>query len=170
MKHLVSAAVLIGFSLASVYGAGASQDMVVTEGIVNAPIAEVWRMWTTKEGTESWMVAKSEIDLRVGGSFRTSYNKASTLEGDDSIHHVILAFDPLKMFAMHTIKPPKNFPFPNAILKTWTVVYFEPVGETKTKVTGRMLGFTDDDESQKMRAFFETGNNTTLEALIKKFQ
>jgi hypothetical protein len=115
------------------------------------------------------MVAKTEIDMRVGGSFRTSYSKTSSLDDDASIHHVILAFDPLKMFSMHTVKPPKNFPFPNAILKTWTVVYFEPQGDFKTKVTAHMLGFTDDEESQKMRAFFEAGNKTTLDALIKMF-
>jgi hypothetical protein len=33
-----------------------------------------------------------------------------------------------------------------------------------------MLGFTDDEESQKMRAFFERGNQQTLESLIKRFE
>jgi hypothetical protein len=33
-----------------------------------------------------------------------------------------------------------------------------------------MLGFTDDEESQKMREFFVKGNQTTLDNLIKKFQ
>jgi hypothetical protein len=71
---------------------------------------------------------------------------------------------------MRTVKPPKGFSFPNAILKTWTVVYFEPLGASRTKVTAHMLGFTEDEESQKMRAFFETGNRTTLDNLVKKYQ
>jgi len=148
----------------------ASPDIVVTEAVIDAPVAEVWKAWTTKEGIESWMVAKTAIDLSVGGTWRTSYNKSSNLDDDESIRHTILAFDPLKMFSMRTVKPPKNFPFPNAIARTWTVVYFEPAGASKTKVTAHMLGFTDDEESQKMRAFFEVGNRTTLDSLVKKYQ
>jgi uncharacterized protein YndB with AHSA1/START domain len=149
-------------------GSSASVDAIVTEAVINAPVAEVWREWTTKEGLESWMVAKTEIDLRVGGTWRTSYSKTSSLDDDESIRHTILAYDPMKMFSMRTVRPPKNFPFPNAILNTWTVVYFEPAGESRTKVTAHMLGFTDDEESRKMRAFFEDGNRRTLDSLVKK--
>ncbi len=144
-------------------------EPVINEAIVNAPVAEVWKAWTTKEGMESWMVAKTDVDLRVGGLWRTSYSKASNLDDDTSIHQSILAFDPGHMFSFRTMKAPKNFPFPNAILKTWTVVYFEAVGDAQTKVTARMLGFSGDEESQKMRAFFETGNKTTLDNIVKKF-
>jgi hypothetical protein len=37
------------------------------------------------------------------------------------------------MFAFRTVKFPKGFPFPNAILKAWTVVYFEPVATGRPK-------------------------------------
>ena len=147
----------------------AATEPIVNEAIINAPIAEVWKIWTTAEGMQSWMVAKTDIDLRVDGLWRTSYSKASNLDDATSIHHRILGFDPGHMFSFHTVKAPKNFPFPNAILKTWTVVYFEPAGDARTKVTIRMLGFTEDEESQRMRTFFETGNKSTLDSLIKKF-
>src|SRR5215468_2253878 len=99
-----------------------STDPIVTEAVINAPIAEVWKDWTTKDGIESWMVAKTEIDLRVGGTWRTSYSKDSNLEDDTSIHHTVLAYDPGRMFSFRTVKTPKNFPFASAISKTWTVV------------------------------------------------
>jgi|SRR5881409_1839529 len=150
--------------------AAALSEPIVSEAVINAPIGEVWKVWITKEGIESWMVAKTDIDLRVGGTWRTSYSKDSNLNDDMAIHHTILAYDPGRMFAFRTIKPPKNFPFPTAILKTWTVVYFEPVGESRTKVTVRMLGYEDNAESQKMRAFFESGNKTTLDNLMKKYR
>jgi uncharacterized protein YndB with AHSA1/START domain len=148
----------------------ASVDPVVTTGIVNAPVNEVWKVLTTKEGIESWMVAKTEFELRVGAIWKTSYSKASTLDDDAAIHHTILAYDPGRMFSFRTIKYPKGFAFPNAIAKTWTVLYLEPVGDGQTRFTGRMLGFTDDEESRKMRAFFEQGNQQTLESLIKRFE
>ena len=143
---------------------------VVTEATVNAPVDQVWKMFTTREGIESWMVAKTDIDLRIGGMWRTSYSKSSTLDDDTSIHHRILSYEPGRMLSFQTIKFPRNFPFPNAILKTWNVVYFESAGEGRTKVTTHMLGFGDDDESQKMRAFFEVGNKTTMDSLVKRLQ
>jgi len=173
MKRLILCTLVVaaGFVIgAAPLAISASVDPIVTEAVIAAPVAEVWKVWTTKEGIESWMVAKTEIDLRVGGIWRTSYNKSSNLDDEESIRHTILAFDPQKMFSMRTVKPPKNFPFPNAILKTWTVVYFEPIEGSRTKVTAHMLGFTDDEESQKMRAFFEAGNRTTLDSLVKKYQ
>jgi uncharacterized protein YndB with AHSA1/START domain len=172
MKHAVLSILLIvaGLSTGVPRAISASVDPVVTEAVVDAPVAEVWKAWTTKEGIESWMVAKTDIDLRVGGAWRTSYSKSSNLDDDESIRHTVLAFDPLRMFSMRTVKPPKNFPFPNALMKTWTVVYFEPLGELRTRVTAHMLGFTEDEESQKMRAFFEAGNRTTLDNLVKKYQ
>jgi uncharacterized protein YndB with AHSA1/START domain len=148
----------------------ASVEPVVTTGVVNAPPSEVWKVLTTKEGIESWMVAKTEFELRVGATWKTSYSKDSTLDDDAAIHHTILAYDPGRMFSFRTIKYPQGFAFPNAIAKTWTVVYLEPWGERQTKVTVRMLGYADDDESLKMREFFERGNQQTLEGLIKRFE
>jgi uncharacterized protein YndB with AHSA1/START domain len=167
MKRIWIAWVLLTFVAT---GRAASVEPVVTEGIVNAPIEEVWKALTTKQGIESWMVAKTEFELRVGATWRTSYSKDSNLNDDASIHHTILAYDPGRMLAFRTIKAPRTFPFPNAISKTWTVVYFEPAGTGHTKVTTHMLGFEDNEESQKMRAFFETGNKTTMDSLVKKFQ
>jgi hypothetical protein len=33
-----------------------------------------------------------------------------------------------------------------------------------------MLGFEDNEESQKMRTFFEAGNKTTMDNLIRKYK
>ena len=144
-------------------------DVVVTEGVVNAPIADVWNAWTTRAGMESWMVGKTDFELTVGAVYRTSYDKQSTLDDDRTIHQQLLAYDPGRMLTIRTVKPPKGFPFPDAIGKTWTVIYLEPVGSSQTRVVARMFGFTADEESQKMRAFFERGNRATLDSLIKRF-
>jgi uncharacterized protein YndB with AHSA1/START domain len=162
----------VGGSLApsAAAAAAAGETAVVTnQAIVDAPIEEVWRAWTTKEGMESWMVGKTDFELKVGGEYRTSYNKTSTLDDDATIHQQLLAFDPGRMIAMRTVKPPKGFPFPNAILRTWSVAYLESAGATQTRVVTRMFGFSDDEESQKMRAFFERGNQATLDSLVKRF-
>jgi uncharacterized protein YndB with AHSA1/START domain len=163
---------LAGISLAAMLMLSpltAASDAIVTDAVVNAPLDDVWKAWTTVEEMQNWMVGKADIDLRVGGTWRTSYSRDADLAGDAAIHHRILAFDPGRMLAFQTVKTPRNFPFPSAILKTWTVVYLDPLDGRRTKVTVRMLGYTDEEESQKMRAFFETGNKATLDALVKRF-
>jgi uncharacterized protein YndB with AHSA1/START domain len=148
--------------------AAADQPLVHT-AIVNAPVSEVWKAWTTKEGITSWMVASGEIDLRVGGKMRTSYTKGSDLTGPDVIENSILCLDPQRMLSIKIAKAPERFPFQRAMQNVWTVIYFEPVEEKRTKVTCRMIGFDHEEESVKMRLFFLQGNQQTLDALVKHF-
>ena len=171
-RHLYTAcaaAALTLFCLSVVRIPAASLDPVITEGIVNGTVDSVWKAFTEKSVIEQWMVAKTDIDLKIGGLWRTSYSKDSDLNDDMAIHHTILAFDPGRMLAFRTIKTPKNFPYPD-ITRTWTVVYFESAGERKTRVTARMMGFEDNDAGRRMRVFFERGNQTEFDALVKFFE
>ena len=145
-------------------------DVVVTEAVVPAPINEVWQAFTTPQGIESWMAASGDIDLRIGGMLRTTYRRGADLNGDTAIHQTILSIDPERMLSYRVVKPPKGFPFADAIGNTWTVVYFDPIDDGHTRVTAKMFGYTNQPESQKMRAFFETGNKATLNALVKRFE
>lgn len=141
---------------------------VVSEVVVPAPVEAVWRAYTTREEIEAWMVASSsEYELRIGASWRTSSDERSNLEDETVIHNEVLAFDPGRMLAIRTVKAPADFPFPTAILDTWTVLYLETVDESHTKVTTRMFGFNDTKESQEMRAFFQWGNAYELEKLAE---
>lgn len=56
----------------------AEKKRIVLERTFDAPIADVWELWTTKDGLESWWgpegfrVEVHELDLRVGGRLRYS--------------------------------------------------------------------------------------------------
>ncbi len=136
---------------------------------VNAPVKEIWDAYTTTKGIKSWMVAEGTIDLKIGGLMRSSYTPGSDLTGKDVIENKIISYDPEHMLTIQTVKFPDGFPFKNAILKVWTVLYFEPVGEKQTKVTCRMLGWDGSDESTQMRKFFMRGNQQELDELVKHF-
>jgi hypothetical protein len=49
------------------------------------------------------------------------------------------------------------------------VIYFDEVSPQKTRVTVHMLGYAEDEESQKMRVFFQAGNDFTLKKLQKRY-
>ena len=157
-------------ALSGSFGAYAAPNSAYSEAVVAASQADAWNAFTTKEGVESWMVARAEVDFRIGGLMRTRYAADGTIGDDATIDNMILSFDPLKMYSMRIAKPPKGFPFPNAWKPVWSVVYFDKLGASSTKISIHMLGFGDDEESQKMREFFVRGNQYTLDKLAAKFK
>ena len=173
MKPLWMIAPIASIALTSTM-ARADVAPVISEAVVAAPIETVWRncrllvAMTTRDAIEAWMVANSsEYELAIGGSWRSSYDEASNLDDETVIHNEILAFDPGRMLAVRTVKAPADFPFPNAILDTWTVLYLETVDTGRTKVMTKMFGFDETQESREMREFFEWGNAYELEKLAE---
>jgi uncharacterized protein YndB with AHSA1/START domain len=153
------------------WGGAKAQDVspVVHEGIVEAPLDAVWAAWTTSAGLQSWMAPHAEIDLRVGGRMRANYNAQGTLGDPQTIENTVLSFDPQRMLSIKVARSPAGFPFPNAIQRMWSIIYLEAVAPGRTRVREVSLGFETDEESQKMRAFFNQGNATTLHQLQRRF-
>ncbi|MBX3396488.1 MAG: SRPBCC domain-containing protein [Phycisphaerae bacterium] len=137
--------------------------------VVAAPREAVWRAFTTKEGIESWMVAKADLDWRIGGKWRTHYAKDGEIGDPNTIENIILSYEPERMFSLQIGKPPENFPFKGAAKHAWTVVYFDDAEGGGTRVRCVGLGYGDDSESQQMMDFFERGNRWTLQRLQEKF-
>ncbi len=165
-KALVILAVLLALS-----GSSRAQDTspIVAEGVIDAPLEAVWAAWTTSEGLRSWLAPHAEIDLRVGGLMRTNYNAQGALGDPQTIENRVLAFDPRRMLSIQVAKAPEKFPFPNAVHQMWTVLYVEATAASQTRIRVVGLGFGLEEESQKMRAFFQKGNATTVEQLRRHF-
>src|SRR5215207_856667 len=105
MKRLILS-VTVAMVLMAASLPAAPADPLVQEAVVNGPVEAVWKAWTTKAGLEAWLVAKTEIELKVGGIWRTSYSKESNLNDDMAIHQTILSFDPGRMLSFRTTKAP----------------------------------------------------------------
>lgn len=141
----------------------------VTEGFINAPVAEVWRLFTTSAGFKATGAAHTEVDLRIGGEIRSHYDPNRKLGDAETIVNEILAYHPERMLAVRIKQAPASFPHPDAIDGTWTVLYFNPAGDNLTQVRIVGLGYTDAPESQAMRKFFEEGNRWTLDHIGKRY-
>lgn len=165
---------MISIALASVLATMAvlpaekTAPLIATDVVAASP-AKVWGAFTTREGQESWQVSHADIDLRVGGLMRTLYAKEGRIGDENTINNLIISYDPERMLSIRIVNPPKNFPFKKASESVWTVIYFEPLAANQTRVTVKMLGWQEDDESQKMRTFFETGNKWVLDKLKSHF-
>lgn len=169
--HLVALSCALGW--AASLGAGVSRadggsDPVplVTEAVVDAPVAEVWAVFTTPEGWRALGVAQADVDLRVGGVIRSHYDPKGTLGDEETIENTILAFEPERLLALKATRTPRGFPFPPEVVeRTWSVVAFTDLGDGRTRVSVRGHGYGTDPASRRMREFFARGNDWTLAQL-----
>jgi uncharacterized protein YndB with AHSA1/START domain len=149
--------------------AGAAEDVsFVNEGIIPAPVEEVWKVFSTTEGYKALGPALADVDLRVGGTIRSRYRADGVLGDAETIENVILAYEPPTMIALRIQKVPATFPFKQAWAKPWTVMTLTPVaGGTHLRVAS--LGYGTDEESVAMQNFFNAGNQQTIETLQRHF-
>jgi uncharacterized protein YndB with AHSA1/START domain len=73
--------------LLGAYGTALAADEVsfVNEGVIPAPIDEVWRVFSTSEGYKALGPALAEVDLRVGGVIRSRYRADGVLGDAETI-------------------------------------------------------------------------------------
>lgn len=170
LKVTVIVTTVIAGGLRPMSGIATPQDNpLVHEAIVNGSVDEVWQAFTTSSGLQAWMVPHAEIDLKVGGKMRTNFNPQGKLGDEETIENLILSFEPKRMLSFRVSQTPVGFPFVNAVKSVWTVVYFEALGLRQTRVRQVSLGFGEDEESRKMRGFFETADAGLLASLQKRF-
>ena len=137
---------------------------------IHAPLAEVWKVWTTSEGYKLLGVAQADVDFRIGGLIRSQYSRTGIIGDEETIENRILAYEPQRMIAMRINRPPKSFPFKEAWKSAWTVITLTELGQGLTQVRVASMGFGADEESVKMRKFFEAGNGATLRGLQKRLE
>ncbi len=147
----------------------AAAGTLVHETVIDAPVADVWNAFTDADEIESWMVPKADIDLRIGGLLRTTYNPDAALDGSEAIHQRILAFEPEKMIAFQVTKCPDGFEFAELVKDAWEVISFEALGPARTKIRAAGVGYKSGGAWDQMRTFFDEGNAWTYEQLRKKF-
>jgi uncharacterized protein YndB with AHSA1/START domain len=151
-------------------GAARAADEVsfVNEGVIPAPIGEVWRVLSTSEGYKALGPALAEVDLRVGGTIRSRYRADGALGDAETIENVIVDYRAPVMMATRISKPPASFPFKQAWKSTWTVLTLTPTDDG-THLRATSYGYGTDEESLAMRRFFEAGNQQTIETLRRHF-
>ena len=140
-------------------------DRVVDEFEIEANIDDVWHAFTTTDGLKSWAAPLADIDFRVGGKWRANYNKDGKLGDETTIENTILSYDPKRMLSLKATGFPKGFGFVDAAKHTWSIFYFSRMSESKTKITIIGLGYTDSEQSKKMRAFFKPANKYSMDQL-----
>ncbi|MFK7766747.1 MAG: SRPBCC domain-containing protein [Mariniblastus sp.] len=143
----------------------AQETRQVFEVEIDASVDDIWNAFTTTEALQSWVAPLADIDFRVGGRCRANYDSEGKLGDAKTIENTILCYDPKRMISLKATGFPEGFEFEEAAKDTWSIFYFTPVSDAKTKITIVGLGYNDSEQSQKMLTFFKPANKYSMDQL-----
>lgn len=145
------------------------------EAVVAAPIADVWRAWTTNEGVQEFFAPETNIELAIGGPYEFFFlpDAEPGSRGAENVH--ILSYVPMEMLSFEWDAPPH---LPNARQhRTWVVLFFDPKGENETHVRLVHLGWGEmkvkhpehAEEWDQARQYFARAWPHVLQSLQRRF-
>jgi uncharacterized protein YndB with AHSA1/START domain len=161
-------AALLAMLTAVVSSCAAAQERVISKDIVvEAPAAEVWKAWTTKEGIESFFAPEAFVEPRAGGMFHIHFNPYAPagLKGADDMR--VLAVQEGKMLSFMWNAPPY---YPEVRPQhTYVTVRFKPVSDNETRVTLVHGGWGDGGQWDQVYDYFNKAWGNVLGNLQKRF-
>src|SRR3984885_1833917 len=136
------------------------EKVLMIQVTVPAPLAEVWKAFTTSEGLSTWLTPGAVVDLREGGEWTAHFPGGSTGGG------TILSFVPEKELVVSALAPDK-FPAVRAA-RTRAQFNFEARGGS-TLVRLTQTGWKEGDEWVKAYEYLTVGNAQLLATLHHRF-
>jgi uncharacterized protein YndB with AHSA1/START domain len=121
--------------------------------IIPAPVAEVWKAWTTSEGAATFFAPKANIELRLGGPFEILFDLDVSPGNRGSEGCTVLSFLPLEMLSFTWNAPPE---MPNARKQfAFVVVRLAEVDANQTRVDLNHLGWGEGEEWERAYLYFD---------------
>jgi uncharacterized protein YndB with AHSA1/START domain len=139
--------------------------MLRVEGDINAPVSEVWRVFTTSEGAEEFFAEKANIGLAIGGPYEIQFDRKDERSGTKGLK--ILSYAPEEMISFQWNAPPQLPEVRNG--GTWVVVEMRPIDAYRTHGTITHLGWKDGPEWDQAYVHFQRGWSELMNRLQKRF-
>ncbi len=122
------------------------------EIVVNAPVARVWKAWTTPEGIKSFFAPDCDIDVRVLGKYDILFAPKAPAGLRGAEGNLILAMQEGKLLSFTWDAPPH---FPDIRKqRTSVVIRFTPVSRNQTKLLFTQSGWGEGEEWDKVYDYF----------------
>jgi uncharacterized protein YndB with AHSA1/START domain len=162
MRMLLACALLLGTAVAV-----AEEKAITKEVLVAAPVAEVWKAWTTNEGIQGFFAPEAFVDPKPDGRFSIHINPyaAPGLKGADDMRY--LSVQPQKMLSF-TWNAPPHLPEARA-QRTVVILRFEPEGEGRTRVRLHHVGWGEGGQWDQAYAYFDRAWGNVLANLAKRY-
>ena len=166
MRRTLAMVGVVPFALGAT---GARADRILRgEVVVQAPVAEVWKAWTTPEGIATFFAPVGRVDLRVEGTYDIWFNPDGRPGERGAEGMRILDVDPMARFAFTWDAPP-SIPTIRG-KRTMVVIDFEPVGEGVTRVRLTHLGWGEGEDWDRAYEYFDRAwGGHVLPRLVRRF-
>jgi uncharacterized protein YndB with AHSA1/START domain len=147
--------------------AAAAERMIEKQAAIAAPIDEVWKAWTTREGVKSFFAPDANIEARSNGPFEIYMNPyaAPGMKGADDMR--VLAVQAPTMISFTWNAPPHQ-PEIRA-QRTVVIVRLKAIDAKTTEVTLHHLGWGEGEKWDATYAYFDRAWGNVLANLGKRF-
>jgi uncharacterized protein YndB with AHSA1/START domain len=143
-------------------------DIVVVKTI-NAPVADVWKAWTTTDGIESFFAPKAaKVEPWPGGAFELWFGVDLPEGTRGSENCKIHSVTPMEQLVFEWNAPP-TIPVIRP-LRTLVYLDFKPLPDNRTELTLRNFGYGVGDEWDKAKTYFARAWPAVMANLEKRFQ
>ena len=174
MKHMLTMVILAGATLEcsgiaqqNLKPAGAHGQparVVRVEATVDAPVSEVWRLWTTSQGAEEFLAQQANIKLAIGGPYEIQFDSKDETSGTKGLK--ILSYLPEEMISFQWNAPTE---YPEVRRGgTWVVVQLRPEGTAQTHVSITHLGWKQGPEWDQAYVHFVQGWGDLIKRLERR--
>jgi uncharacterized protein YndB with AHSA1/START domain len=139
--------------------------VVRVEATINAPVSEVWRVWTTSKGAEEFFAEMANIQLAIGGPYEIQFDPKDERSGTKGLK--VLSYAPEEMISFQWNAPPEYPEVRNG--GTWVVVQMRPEGPDRTHITVSHLGWKEGPQWDAAYAHFVVGWGGLVQRLQRRF-
>ena len=138
---------------------------------IDAPVLDVWNAFATDEGFVSWAAPVAHVTLANDGMIEASYSLSAKIGDPDNIRNRIVAYVPERVMVLANDHAPKNAPFDAAAFQSIrTVIEFQAVDKTHTRVTESGVGYGDGAAYDGVYKHFVRGNTYEFALLVQRFR
>lgn len=155
--RLFAAAALVFFSLAPAWAQDnpepAPERAVTASVVVEMPVAEAWRLWTTNEGITSFFAPGANIDLRPQGPFELYFLPDAEPGQRGSEGTIILGYQENRMLSVSWGLPP----YMEEVRPhhTHLLIRFEPLDDNTARVTLTHSGWGEGEAWDAAYTYFD---------------
>lgn len=147
--------------------AQAAERAIEKEVVVNAPLAQAWAAWTTRDGIVSFFAPDARIEPRAGGAFEIYIDPGAAPGSKGADDMRFLAVQPMKMISIDWNAPP-HLPEARA-QRTFVVVRFAPLDDKMTRVTLHHTGWGEGGQWDQAYAYFDRAWGNVLGNMKRRF-
>jgi uncharacterized protein YndB with AHSA1/START domain len=167
LATLLALAAVCSGNCTPILAAPTEERRVLKEVVVKAPVAAVWKAWTTSEGIVSFFAPEAVVEARPDGPFHIHMNPygAPGLKGADDMR--VMGVQENRMLSFSWNAPPHLAEARRQ--RTFVIVRLEPMGETETRVRLTHTGWGDGGQWDQTHAYFDRAWGNVLANLQKRF-